>query len=277
MKISLRRFSGLFFSFNKFDERVSENTGGNTLENKVALLQQYITEAEKITFFGGAGVSTESGLPDYRSQEGTYTKMEQNKKNPKIRMSKRFMLEHPEEFFKPRDNNEKRFIPEPNAAHLYLAELEKKGKDIRIITQNVDGLHQKAGSKLVVELHGNHRHFYCMTCGREYSYGEISRDEQHIPRCPIDNGIIRADVILFGENLKPDVLEQAKKVLEESDLLIIAGTSLSVYPAKNLVRHFNGSKVVVINQSPIDVKHASVDLIIMEPVGETLSQLTIYS
>lgn len=247
------------------------------MKNNIDLLQQYIDEADKIAFFGGAGVSTESGLPDYRSQEGTYTKMEQHKLNPKIRMSKRFMLEHPEEFFKPQENHQKRFIPEPNTAHQYLAELEKSGKDVRIITQNVDGLHQKAGSKLVIELHGNYRHFYCMTCGREYGYSEISRDNQNVPRCPIDNGIIRADVILFGENLKPDVLKRAKVLLEESDLLMIAGTSLSVYPAKNLVRHFKGNKLVVINQSPIDVKDASVDLVISEPVGETLSQLTVHS
>lgn len=253
-----------------------QHTGGTILQNKIELLQQYIDQAEKIAFFGGAGVSTESGLPDYRSQEGTYTKMEQNRLDPKIRMSKRFMLNHPEEFFKPRANNDKPFVPEPNAGHTYLAELEKHGKDVRIITQNVDGLHQKAGSKLVVELHGNNRHFYCMECGREYPYSEIPRDEQNIPRCPIDNGIIRADVILFGENLKPDVLERGKKLLAESDLLIIAGTSLSVYPAKTLIRHFEGNKVVVINQTPLDITDLSIDLFISEPVGKTFSKLDIY-
>ena len=186
------------------------------------------------------------------------------------------MLEHPAEFFKQRAPDDgKPFVPHPNPSHNYLAKLEGHGKDIRIITQNVDGLHQKAGSKLVIELHGNNRHFYCMECGREYPYLEIPRDERNVPRCPIDNGIIRADVILFGENLKPEVLEHSKKILADSDLLIIAGTSLSVYPAKNLIRHFKGKKVVVINQSPLDIEELAVDLFISEPIGETLSKLSI--
>lgn len=251
--------------------------GGYALKNQIEQLQHYIHQSKKIAFFGGAGVSTESGLPDYRSQEGTYTKMEEKQLNPKIRMSKRFMLENPEEFFKPRDNQTKPFIPEPNAGHRFLAELEKQGKDVRIITQNVDGLHQKAGSKLVVELHGNNRHFYCMECGREYPYNEIPRDNTNVPRCPIDNGIIRADVILFGENLKPGILDRAKELIAGSDLLIIAGTSLSVYPAKTLIRHFTGSEVVVINQSPLKIKDVQVDLTITEPVGETFSKLTVHA
>lgn len=253
----------------------AKTIGGNVLKNQIEQLQQYIDQAEKIVFFGGAGVSTESGLPDYRSQEGTYTKMEEKQLDPKIRMSKRFMLENPEEFFKPRDNKAKPFIPEPNAGHRFLAELERNGKDVRIITQNVDGLHQKAGSKLVVELHGNNRHFYCMKCGREYPYNEIPRDDNHVPRCPIDNGIIRADVILFGENLKPGVLDRAKELIISSDLLIIAGTSLSVYPAKTLIRHFTGNKVVVINQSPLEIKDIKVDLTITEPVGATFGKLNV--
>lgn len=242
--------------------------------SKIQQLQNYINEFEKITFFGGAGVSTESGLPDYRSQEGTYTKLEDRHLNPKIVMSKRYMLEHPEEFFnRPRDK--KRIRPEPNAGHQYLADLEASGKDVRIITQNVDGLHQRAGSKLVVELHGNNRHFFCMTCGREYPKNAIPRDEKNIPRCPIDNGIIRADVVLFGENIDPRLVDRSKELLEDSDLLIIAGTSLSVYPAKTLVRYFGGSKVVVINQTPLTVSDLHVDLTIEGAVGETLSQLTI--
>ena len=246
------------------------------MASKIYQLQRYINESEKITFFGGAGVSTESGLPDYRSQKGTYTKLEDRHLNPKIVMSKRYMLEHPERFFN-RPKDKKRIKPEPNAGHQYLADLEASGKDVRIITQNVDGLHQRAGSKLVVELHGSNRHFFCMTCGREYPKNAIPRDEKNIPRCPIDNGIIRADVVLFGENIDPRVVERSKKILKDSDLLIIAGTSLSVYPAKTLVHYFGGSKVVVINQTPLTISDLQVDLTIDGAVGETLSQLTIPS
>lgn len=244
------------------------------MEQEIKELQRYIDEAKKIVFFGGAGVSTESGLPDYRSQEGTYTKLEKEHLNPKIVMSKRYMLENPVAFFN-RPNTRKKFRPKPNAGHQYLADLERSGKDVRIITQNVDGLHQKAGSKLVVELHGNNRRFYCMKCGREYSLNDMPRDKDNVPRCPIDQGIIRADVILFGENLDPRVVERSKALLADSDLLIIAGTSLSVYPAKNLVRHFGGKRVVVINKTPIDVPDLQVDLMIESEVGKTLEQLTI--
>lgn len=243
------------------------------MTTQIETLQKLINEAKSIAFFGGAGVSTESGLPDYRSNTGTYTELEQQQLDPKKVMSKRFLMEHPEKFFNRPNTRKTPLLPKPNAAHLYLAELEKKGKDVRIITQNVDGLHQVAGSKLGIELHGNNRHFHCMKCGREYPYNEIQRDEQNIPRCPIDNGIIRADVILFGENLKPGVLDRAKKIMASSDLLIIAGTSLTVNPSKNLIHYFEGNHVVVINKTPLDLD-LTVDLTIEGAVGEIFSQLS---
>ncbi|WP_035054380.1 NAD-dependent protein deacylase [Carnobacterium pleistocenium] len=244
------------------------------MNEPIKLLQQYINEANNIVFFGGAGVSTESGLPDYRSAEGVYTTMENENIDPKKLMSKRFMMEKPEVFFSHRFQAETPLKPKPNAAHQYLAALEKSGKSIQIITQNVDGLHYKAGSTNVVELHGNHRRFYCMTCGTEYAYETIHRDEQNIPRCPLDNGIVRADVILFGENLKPENLVKSKQLISAADLLIIAGTSLTVNPAKNLINQFKGNKVVVINKSALEM-NLTADLFIKDAVGTTFSQLTI--
>lgn len=244
------------------------------MTHQIETLQRFIDEAEKIVFFGGAGVSTESGLPDYRSNTGTYTELERQQLDPKKIMSKRYLLNYPEKFFNRPNTRKKTEVPKPNAAHLYLAELEKQGKDVRIITQNVDGLHQAAGSKLVVELHGNNRHFHCMECGREYKLNEIQRDEQNIPRCPIDNGIIRADVILFGENLKPGILDRAKELMASSDLLIIAGTSLTVNPSKNLIRYFKGKRVVVINKTPLTID-LPVDLAIEDAIGKVFQQLTV--
>jgi NAD-dependent deacetylase len=244
------------------------------MTNSMETLQRFIDEAEHIAFFGGAGVSTESGLPDYRSDDGAYTELERQKLDPRRVMSKNYLVNSPEKFFSKPDKSKKRIKPEPNAAHLYLAKLESKPKDVRIITQNIDGLHQMAGSKLVVELHGNNRHFHCMECGREYKAKEIQRDEQNIPRCPIDNGIIRADVVLFGENIKPEVLERAKELIASSDLLIIAGTSLTVYPAKNLIHYFKGKRVVVINKTPLAIDFP-IDLVIEEAIGETFEKLSI--
>ena len=244
------------------------------MTNQIDTLQKFIDEANHIAFFGGAGVSTESGLPDYRSDTGVYTELEKQQFDPRRVMSKQYLLNFPEKFFNQPTRRKNHVKPEPNAAHLYLAELEKKPKDVRIITQNVDRLHQTAGSKLVVELHGNNRHFHCMECGREYQPKEIQKDEQNIPRCPIDNGIIRADVVLFGENIQPKVLERAKELIASSDLLIIAGTSLTVNPARNLIHYFNGQRVVVINTSPLKLDFP-VDLVIKEPIGETFKQLSV--
>ena len=244
------------------------------MTNPIETLQKFIDEADHIAFFGGAGVSTESGLPDYRSNDGAYTELERQKLDPRRVMSKNYLVNFPEKFFSKPNKNKKKIKPKPNASHLYLAELENKPKDVRIITQNIDGLHQTAGSKLVVELHGNNRHFHCMKCGREYKAKEIHRDEQNIPRCPIDNGIIRADVVLFGENIKPEVLERAKALIASSDLLIIAGTSLTVYPAKNLIHHFKGKRIVVINKTPLKID-LPIDLAIEGFIGETFKQLSI--
>jgi len=242
------------------------------MKSQNLLLKQYIEQAELMTFFGGAGVSTESGIPDYRSKDGRYTKMKERQEDPRRILNRRFIENHPEDFFNRRKKNN--FTPTPNMAHRVLADLEKSGKDIRVLTQNVDGLHQKAGHRYVLELHGNSRTWFCMDCGREYLPNELNRDEKNIPRCYVDQGIVRPDVVYFGENLKEHVLKKAKEVIRISDLLVIAGTSLTVYPVKNLIQEFKGERVVVINNEKLNTGDLDVDLFIQQPIGETFAKLT---
>lgn len=241
------------------------------LNEEIGRLKEYIQEAEIVTFFGGAGVSTESGIPDYRSKEGRYTKMEEEDEDPRKILNRGYIENNPVAFFN--RPHKKRINPEPNMAHQVLANLEKSGKDIRVLTQNVDGLHQKAGHRYVLELHGNGRTWFCMKCGRVYLPEEVERDEQNVPRCYVDQGIVRPSVTYFGENPEKSVLEKAKEVIQKSDLLIIAGTSLSVYPVKNLIHHFEGKRVVVINREQLDTGDLTVDLFIQNPVGKTFAEL----
>ncbi len=242
------------------------------MDSEIRLLKQYIDQAKMVTFFGGAGVSTESGIPDYRSRDGQYTKMEEEQEDPRKILNRRNIMNNPVEFFnRPR---KPRIHPEPNMAHRVLADLEKSGKDIRVLTQNVDGLHQKAGHRYVLELHGNGRTWFCMECERVYLPNELERDGDNVPRCYVDNGIVRPSVTYFGENPKKEVIEKAKEVIEQSDLLIIAGTSLTVYPVKNLIYRFEGKRVVVINKEELDTGDLEVDLFIQGPVGETFEKLS---
>lgn len=245
------------------------------MEDSVKILKSWLSEAKMVTFFGGAGVSTASGLPDYRSQDGTYSAMEQNEENPRYIMSRRYIVNHPEKFFNRPQSNRPQEI-RPNSAHTVLAEWERAGKDVRVITQNVDGLHQKAGHRFVIELHGNGKTWYCMECGREYLPAEAIRDEQNVPRCYVDQGLVRPSVVFFGENPNPADIERSIQTIKQSDLLIIAGTSLSVYPAKNLIHHFKGQHVVVINREALDTGKTTVDLFIQGEVDEIMSQVNQY-
>lgn len=199
------------------------------MNQKLTQLNEMIKEAKIISFFGGAGVSTESGLPDYRSKDGRYTKMNENNVDPRKVLNRRYIKNNPIDFFN-RYRRDNQFQPKPNAAHRFLADLEKRGKDVRVLTQNVDSLHHKAGHRFVLELHGHQRTWFCMTCERVYLPNELEQDENNVPRCHIDNGIIRPNVIYFGESPKNHIMDKAKEVLSESDLLIIAGTSLRVPP-----------------------------------------------
>lgn len=241
------------------------------MEADILQLQEYIEQADLITFFGGAGVSTESGIPDYRSKDGRYTKMKEDAEDPRKILNRRYIMNYPEKFFnRPQREGLK---PKPNMAHKVLADLEKNGKDIRVLTQNVDGLHQQAGHRYVIELHGNGRTWFCMECERVYLPEEVERDEENIPRCYVDQGIVRPAVTYFGENPDRTLIEKAEEVMYTSDLLIIAGTSLSVNPVKNIIQRFKGDHVVVINNEALDTGKIDVDLFIQAPVGETLAKL----
>lgn len=231
-------------------------------------LAHYMNEAKIICFYGGAGTSTESGIPDYRSKHGIWTLMEENNQNPQYFANAKRIKENPEEFFKVRKR--KGSSPQPNNAHYTLADLEKRGKDIRVITQNVDGLHQKAGHRFVLELHGNHRKWHCMDCGRIYRPNELQYDEKGVPRCYVDQGVVRPNVVYFGENANRETVEMSKQTLQVSNLLIIAGTSLTTPLAKRLVQLFQGEHVVIINNDPLNIEPLPTDLFIQHSVGEVL-------
>jgi len=233
-------------------------------------LQQIIDKGKRIAFFGGAGVSTESGIPDFRSQDGLYN--QKYRFPPETILSDRFFALQTEEFF--RFYRDKMLAPEakPNKAHLWLAELERKGKLSGIVTQNIDGLHQKAGSKEVFELHGSVWRNYCMLCGKFHSL-EFIRNSTGIPRCEC-GGCVKPDVVLYGEALDKPTMNGAIRTIAKADVLIIAGTSLTVYPAAGFVQEFNGDEIVVINRDETYMDNEAT-LTVHENVGETLSKIEI--
>lgn len=231
-------------------------------------LQQIIDESSRIVFFGGAGVSTESGIPDFRSADGLYS--QKYKFPPEQIVSHTFFVKYPEEFF--RFYKDRMIFPKakPNAAHKKLAELEKAGKLHAVITQNIDGLHQAAGSVNVIELHGSVHRNYCMKCGRFYPLSAVTESEG-VPKCDC-GGCIKPDVVLYEESLKTEDIERAVYEIENADCLIIGGTSLAVYPAAGLVRYFKGKYIVVINKSELD---ADADLVINDSIGKVLEQIKV--
>ena len=238
------------------------------MDEKIQLLKNWIDSSDNVVFFGGAGVSTESGIPDFRSVDGLYN--QQWKYPPETILSHSFFVRYPEEYY--RFHREKLVIDgvKPNAAHLKLAELEREGKLRAVITQNIDGLHQAAGSKNVLELHGSTLRNYCEKCGKFYDVSYI-KHSQGVPRCTC-GGRIKPDVVLYEEDLDEKTLYRAVEYIQEADVLIIAGTSLAVYPAAGLVRYYRGHKLVVINKTPLD-RGLGADLVITGAVGETLAQL----
>ncbi len=233
-------------------------------------LQRIIDESRRIVFFGGAGVSTESGIPDFRSVDGLYN--QRYDYPPEEILSRTFFYRQSEEFFRFYREKMLPLSAQPNAAHLKLAELEKAGKLTAVITQNIDGLHQKAGSQNVLELHGSVWRNYCQACGRFYG-PEFIRDSQGIPLCPC-GGRVKPDVVLYEEGLDDEVLAQSIHHLRLADTLIVAGTSLTVYPAAGLIRYFKGKHLVLINRdaTPMD---GLATLIIREKVGQVLSRLEV--
>ena len=237
---------------------------------KIKQLQQIIDTSNHIVFFGGAGVSTESGIPDFRSADGLY--YQKYDYPPETILSHTFFMEYTKEFFK--FYRDKMIITDvkPNITHLFLAKLEEAGKLSGIITQNIDGLHQLAGNKKVTELHGSIHRNYCMKCHKFYPLSTVA-NEKDIPYCDC-GGIIKPDVVLYEESLKEEDINIALSLLSTADTLIVAGTSLSVYPAASFLRYFEGKHLVLINKSatPYD-KNA--DLLIQTGLGEVFSKLTI--
>lgn len=234
----------------------------------VEKLEKIISQSQNIVFFGGAGVSTESGIPDFRSVDGLYH--QKYDYPPETILSHTFWEERPEEFY--RFYRDKLIVKgaKPNAAHLRLARLEREGKLKAVITQNIDGLHQKAGSREVLELHGSVLRNYCRRCGKFYGVEAVAASAG-IPRCAC-GGIIKPDVVLYEESLDEAVMEKALQYIANADMLIIGGTSLVVYPAAGLVRYYRGSKLVVINRDATGID-ADAALCISAPIGEVLGQL----
>ena len=234
----------------------------------VEQLQKIIDEHDNIVFFGGAGVSTESGIPDFRSVDGLYN--QKYDYPPETILSHTFFMRKPEEFY--RFYREKMLITdaEPNAAHKKLAELEAAGKLKAVVTQNIDGLHQKAGSKAVYELHGSVLRNYCMRCGKFYSAEDLMKNSG-VPHCSC-GGTIKPDVVLYEEGLNEDTVQKAIRAISNADLLIIGGTSLVVYPATGLINYFRGKHLVLVNKSATD-RDSEADLLLPASIGEVFGQL----
>ena len=230
-------------------------------------LQEIIDDSEKIVFFGGAGVSTESGIPDFRSVDGLYN--QKYDYPPEMIISHGFFVRNPEEFY--RFYRDRMVYPnaKPNAAHKKLAELEECGKLSAVVTQNIDGLHGAAGSKNVIELHGSVHRNYCTKCGKFYPLSAIT-ESAGVPKCGC-GGTIKPDVVLYEESLKDEDIERAVSEISAADTLIIGGTSLVVYPAAGLVRYFNGKHLVVINKSEINSDNA--ELVINDSIGEVMDKI----
>ena len=238
------------------------------MDESIVRLREIIKESDNVVFFGGAGVSTESGIPDFRSVDGLYN--QEWKFPPETIRSRSFFDRNPEEYF--RFHRAKLVVDgvKPNRAHLRLAELEAEGKLKAVITQNIDGLHQAAGSKNVLELHGSILRAYCSRCRRPFPADIINKGEG-VPRCGC-GGVIRPDIVLYEEPLDENVMDSAIRYIRNADVLIIGGTSLNVYPAAGLIRYYRGNKLVLVNlsETPYD---SYADLVIHEKIGEVFSRI----
>ena len=239
-------------------------------ENKLDRLQQMIDESTNIVFFGGAGVSTESGIPDFRSVDGLYH--QKYDYPPETILSHTFYMRNTEEFYRFYKDKMLCLSAEPNAAHKKLAELEQAGKLKAVVTQNIDGLHQKAGSKTVYELHGSVHRNYCGSCHKLYD-AEYMLNTEGVPKCEC-GGKIKPDVVLYEEGLDDDIIGGAIAAISKADMLIIGGTSLVVYPAAGLIDYFHGKYLVLINKQATKAD-AKANLVITEPIGEVLSQIKV--
>ncbi len=240
----------------------------------IVRLKEMIDASERIVFFGGAGVSTESGIPDFRSKDGLYNQHDVafERYQPEYLLSHSCLRDEPKVYYEfHRQKLDTRRI-EPNAAHYYLAELEKRGKLIGIVTQNIDGLHQKAGSQKVYEIHGSALRAYCTRCGQKYDADYIFDSKDPIPKCAC-GGVVRPDITLYEESLPEKAVEQALAAIAAADMLIIGGTSLTVYPAANFIHGFRGRYLCIINRDELHVNLGKETLVIHDRIGEVFTKL----
>ena len=240
------------------------------MSEAIAKLQELIDRYDNLVFFGGAGVSTESGIPDFRSVDGLYN--QKYDYPPETILSHTFFMRKPEEFYRFYRDKMLCDTAKPNAAHLKLAELERAGKLRAVVTQNIDNLHQMAGSKEVYELHGSVHRNYCMKCGKFYDF-QYMKTSKGVPTCEC-GGMIKPDVVLYEEGLDNDTISESVRAISQAQVLIIGGTSLAVYPAASLIDYFRGEHLVVINKSPTP-RDRYADLLIQEPIGQVFSQITV--
>ncbi len=236
--------------------------------DKIRQLQDMINESNRIVFFGGAGVSTESNIPDFRSADGLYK--QKYRYSPEQIVSHSFFMQHTEEFYDFYKEKMMFLDAKPNKAHLKLAELEAAGKLTAVITQNIDGLHQAAGSKNVLELHGSIHRNYCMRCKKQYS-ARFVKESKGIPTCDC-GGTIRPDVVLYEEGLDNQIIQKSIRAISEADMLVIGGTSLVVYPAAGFIDYFHGKYLVLINKDAT-ARDVGATLPIHEPIGEVLDRI----
>ena len=239
--------------------------------DKIRELQKIIDDHDNIVFFGGAGVSTESGIPDFRSVDGLYN--QKYDYPPETMLSHSFFVSHTEEFFRFYKDKVLALDAKPNAAHYKLAEMESAGKLKAVVTQNIDGLHQAAGSKTVFELHGSVHRNYCTRCGKFFDARYVA-DSDKAPHCDECGGLVKPDVVLYEEGLDNRTISGAINAIRNADVIIVGGTSLVVYPAAGLLDYFGGDKVVLINKGSTD-RDRMADLVIKEPIGEVLSKISV--
>jgi NAD-dependent deacetylase len=232
-------------------------------------LKLMIDESSNIVFFGGAGVSTESNIPDFRSENGLYKTKDNFSYPPEVMLSHSFFVSHPEDFFEFYRNKMIFKDAKPNAAHIAIAQLERRGKLKAVITQNIDGLHQSAGSQNVLELHGSVHRNYCEKCGKKFNLDYVIQSKTTVPKCDYCEGTVRPDVVLYEEGLDMDVINKAIKYIGHADMFIVGGTSLVVYPAASLVQYYRGKKLVLINKSTTQYD-SSANLVINESIGKVL-------
>lgn len=246
--------------------------GHSQVSHSLEAARDRLKTSRKVTFFGGAGVSTASGIPDFRSATGLYNQKTGSRYPPETMLSHNFFVHHPDEFYAFLRSS--LYYPDvkPNAAHYVLAQMEENGKLNAVITQNIDGLHQQAGSKVVYELHGSLKRFYCMRCQRAYQAERVYSQET-TPYCEVCDGLVRPDVVLYGEPLDPDVLNASISAVRKADCLIVGGSSLVVYPAAGLLDYFRGDYLILINREPTPYD-SQADFVFHGDIGEVLTEIS---